>query len=93
MWVSGETLTLEYETATLAQYRMATEADGRTVKEIDEPRLYATGHGSPQPFLPQMADLDWRPAQRLVPYRARRQRRDDGRQEQLPVPEPDAQGG
>jgi hypothetical protein len=93
VWVDGETLTLEYATDTLAQYRVATEAGGRGLKEVDEPRLYATDHASPQPFLPELADLDWRPAQRLAPYRPRRQRRDDGVQERLPVPESDGQAG
>ena len=93
VWVDGETLTVEFATETLAQYRVAVAADGRGLKEVDEPRLYATEHASPQPFLPEMAGLAWRPAQRLAPYRPRRQRRDAGRQERLPVPEPDAQAG
>ena len=63
------------------------------MKEVDEPRLYETGHASPQPFLPELAELDWRPAQRLAPYRPRRQRRAEGTQERLPVPEPDARAG
>ena len=93
MWVDGETLTLEYATDTLARYRVAIEADGRRLKEFDEPRLYATAHASPQPFLPELEGLDWRLAQRLAPYRPRRPRRDAGRQERLPVPEPDAATG
>ena len=93
VWVWDETVTVEYATETLAQYRVATEAGGRGLKEVDEPRLYATGHASPQPFLPELADLDWRPAQRLAPYRPRRRRRDDGVQERLPVPQPDGQAG
>lgn len=93
VWVDGETLTLEYATDTLARYRVATEADGRGLREVDEPRLYETGHASPQPFLPELEGLDWRPAQRLAPYRPRRPRRDAGRQERLPVPEPDERAG
>jgi hypothetical protein len=93
VWVDGETLTIEYAADTLAQYRVTTEADGRRLKGVDEPRLFATGRQSPQPFLPELEGLDWRPAQRLAPYRPRRPRRDDGRQERLPVPEPDAATG
>jgi hypothetical protein len=72
---------------------VTTEADGRGLEEVDEPRLYATGHASPQPFLPELEGLDWRPAQRLAPYRPRRQRSGEGRQERLVVPEPDATTG
>jgi hypothetical protein len=63
------------------------------LKEVDEPRLYATGHASPQPFLPELAELDWWPAQRLAPYRPRRQRRGEGTQGRLLVLEPDAATG
>jgi len=93
VWVDGETLTLEYATDTLAQYHATAEADGRRLKEVDGPRLYETEHASPQPFLPELAQLDWRPARRLAPYRPRRQRRPEGTQERLPVPEPDARAG
>ena len=83
MWVDGETLTLEYATDTLAQYRVAVEADGRRLKEIDEPRFFATGHASPQPFLAPLGEVVWHPAQRLTPYRARRRRSGEGQQERL----------
>jgi hypothetical protein len=63
--------------------RVALEADGRRLKEVDEPRLFATAHASPPPFLPELEGLDWRLAQRLAPYRARRKRRDEGTQERL----------
>jgi hypothetical protein len=93
VWLWNETLTIEYQTTALAQYRVAFEADGHRVQAVDEPRLYATGHASPQPFLAPLDESDWYPAQRLAPYRSRRQRRDDAAQERLPVPEPDAQAG
>ena len=41
-----------------------------------------TGHASPQPFLP-LEEVEWHPAQRLAPYRPRRRRRGEGRQEPL----------
>jgi len=83
VWVHGETLTLEYETETLAQYRVALAANGRGLKEVGEPRFFATGHGSPQPFLSPLDEVEWQPARRLPPYRARRGRAGAGRQEQL----------
>ena len=93
VWVDGETLTLEYATDTLAQYRVAYEPDGRRLREVAEPRLFATDHTSPQPFLAPLDEVEWHPAQRLAPYRPRRQRRDQGTQERLLVPEPDAAVG
>src|SRR5262249_27497815 len=93
VWVDGEQLTVEYATDTLAQYRATVAADGRRLKEVDEPRLYATVHASPQPFLPGLADLDWRPVRRLAPYRARRRRQAGAQQERLLAPETDAATG
>jgi transposase len=72
VWVDGETLTLEYATDTLAQYRVGLEADGRRLREVAEPRFFATRYASPQPFLAGMTEVEWHPAQRLAPYRPRR---------------------
>ena len=83
VWVSGETLTVEYETETLAHYRVALEADGRGLKEVTEPRFLATDHGSPQPFLPLVDEVAWEPAQRLSPYRSRHMHVAASRQEPL----------
>lgn len=83
VWMWQGTLTLEYEAETLAQYRVALEADGRHLREVDEPRLFATGHPSPQPWLPPLAELPWQEAARLVPYRPRR--RHGGVSEQAPL--------
>jgi putative transposase len=93
VWVNEATLTLEYATDTLAQYRVTYESDGRRLREVAEPRLFATDHASPQPFLPDVAEVEWRPAQRLAPCRPRRPRRGDGKQAPLVVPEPAAQTG
>jgi hypothetical protein len=83
VWVTGESLTLAYETATLAQYRVALEADGRHLRDVTEPRFFPTDHGSPQPLLPVVDAVAWEPARRLPPYRARRPRGSAGRQERL----------
>ncbi|MDP9358109.1 MAG: helix-turn-helix domain-containing protein [Chloroflexota bacterium] len=93
VWVDRETLTLEYETETLARYRVALETDGHGLREVEEPRFFATGHASPQAFLPPLEETEWHPAQRLTPYRPRRQRRGDGTQERLLVPETEAESG
>jgi hypothetical protein len=93
VWVDGETLTVEYATDTLAQYHATIAADGLRLKEVDEPRLFATVHASPQPFLPDLAEVDWRPVQRLAPYRARRRRQAGAQQERLLASEPGAATG
>jgi len=72
VWVNDATLTVEYASETLAQYRVMLEDDGHHLREVAEPRLYPTDHGSPQPFLPVFDTLAWNPARRLVPYRPRR---------------------
>jgi len=83
VWLWNETLTIEYETAALAQYRVAFEADGQRVREVAEPRFYATGYASPQPFLAPLEEVAWLAAQRLIPYRSCRRR--NGGQPQLPL--------
>ena len=93
VWVRDETLTIEYATETLAQYRVQYEADGRRLQEVTEPRLFATDHASPQPFLAPLETVEWHPAQRLAPYRPRRTRRGEGWQAPLLPLEPGAAAG
>jgi hypothetical protein len=83
VWVWDETVTIEHPTATLAQYRVAYEADRHHLREVGEPRLYATLAGAPQPFLPLCEAAAWEPARRLLPYRPRRRRVTVGRQASL----------
>jgi hypothetical protein len=83
VWVWDETLTIEYEAEILAHNRVAFEAGGRGLRDVDEPRLYATGHASPQPFLSSLDETAWHPARRLAPYCPRRKRVGAGRQERL----------
>lgn len=87
VWVWDETLTIEHAAATLAQYRVAVEADGRRLREVADPRFFPTSHGSPQPFLAPLEETAWHPAQRLAPYRPRRTR--VAAEQQAPLPEPD----
>jgi hypothetical protein len=83
VWVWDETLTIEHAAETLAQYRVALEADGRRLREVAEPRFFPTSHASLQPFLAPLEDTAWHPAQRLVPYCPRRQRAATGQQQRL----------
>jgi len=83
VWLDGETLTVEYATEALAQYRVAYESDGRRLRKVDEPRLFPTRYPSPQPFLPPLDEITWYPAQRLVPYRLRRTHSGEGLQTPL----------
>lgn len=83
VWVHGETLTLEFETETLAQYPVALEADGAGLREVGAPRFFPTDHGSPQPFLPALEAAGWQPARRLASYRPRRRR--DEHEAQAPL--------
>lgn len=91
--MDGKTLTLEYAAETLAQYRVVVEADGRRLREVHEPRFFATGHASPQPFLAPLDETEWRPAQRLAPYRSRRPCRAAVEQASLPEPNRESAGG
>jgi Integrase core domain len=93
VWVWDETVTVEYAAETLAQYPVAFEADGRHLREVGEPRFYATDHASPQPFLPPLEETAWHPARRLAPYRPRRRRADAGAQGRLFDPEREARTG
>ncbi len=83
MWVWDETVTVECASDTLAQSRVTYEADGHHLREVNEPRLYATCHASPQPFLSPLDEVEWHPAQRLAPYRPRQKRGDAAQQERL----------
>jgi hypothetical protein len=49
------------------------ESDGRRLREVNEPRCFATAHRSPQPFLAPPEEAAWHPARRLAPDRTRRQ--------------------
>ena len=69
VWVLGETLTVEYAAEALAQYRIAYAPDGRQIRDITEPRLFANRHSSSQPFLASLETVPWRPALRLPGYR------------------------
>ena len=91
VWVLGETLSIEYATATLAQYTVAYGPDERQIRRVTAPRLFATQHPSPQPYLPPLEALPWQSALRLPPYRPRRARPRAGRPGQAPLFPPDTE--
>ncbi|HEX5502182.1 MAG TPA: hypothetical protein VFW96_06140 [Thermomicrobiales bacterium] len=74
---------VEHATDTLAQYRVAYAPDDRHIRDITDPRLFETRYPSPQPFLGNLAALEWLPALRLPPYQARRKCAGAGTQERL----------
>ncbi len=93
VWLCGETLTIEYATEALAQYRVSLEEDEQRIRDASEARLFVTGHASPQPFLSSLDEVVWHPAQRLAPYRPRRRRDGEGKQEPLFTVEDEAAFG
>ncbi|MGH2534430.1 MAG: hypothetical protein ACRDJW_19350 [Thermomicrobiales bacterium] len=62
---------------------MSTETDGRRPRAVGEPRFFPHRHPSRQPFLLPLEETDWHPAQPVAPYRPRRTRSSDERQEPL----------
>ena len=70
--MSGEALTVAYGEEALAQYRVGYAPEASRIAALTDGRLFATRHPSPQPFLPGLGDVDWRPAMPLRPYAARR---------------------
>jgi hypothetical protein len=93
VWVWDGTVTIEYAADTLAQYPVTVEADGHRLRDVGEPHLFPHRHPSPQPFLPRLEEMEWHPARRLAPYRSRRSRVAEGRQEPLFSDEPGAAVG
>ena len=57
-----------------AQYTVASAPDGRHIRAVKDPRLFATRYPAPQPFLPALARMGRQPALRLPAYVARRPR-------------------
>jgi len=74
VWLFGETLTLEYTDTALAQYKVAYEPDERHIRALTEPLLFPSRFPSPQPFLWDMNEVEWRVVMRLRPYKQRQKR-------------------
>ncbi len=93
VWICGETVTVEYAAEALAQYQAAFETDERRIREIGAAQLFPTRFPSPQPFLPLLAETEWRTALRLARYRPRRRRHANGNQAPLFAVDPDVAAG
>jgi hypothetical protein len=72
VWLCGETITLEHEDEPLSQFTVQFAPDKRHFTEVRDPRLFETRFASPQPFLWDMSDIEWRLVRRARPYRLRR---------------------
>jgi len=71
VWLYETTLTVEFGDEVLAQYRVAYQPDKRHLVGVDEPRLFATPHRSPQPPLWPLGDGEWLKVLRLPEYASR----------------------
>jgi putative transposase len=78
VWLFGEVLSVTFEDATLAQYQVHYDSKTHGIAGLTDPRLFETGHASPQPYLWDVGDVDWHLVQRLRPYRARTKRDGSG---------------
>jgi hypothetical protein len=74
VWLCGETITLEHDDEPLSQFTAHFAPDKRHFTEVSDPRLFETRFESPQPFLWDMSDIEWRLVRRARPYRLRRKR-------------------
>ena len=93
VWVWDETVTVADAAETLAEDPVTVEAAGQRRRDVGEPRLSATGHASPPPFLSPLDAVAWHPARRLAPARPRRPRAGAGPQARRFDPDPDARTG
>ncbi len=83
VWLFGEVLTVAFDDDTLAQYHVRYEPDERRIQALTEGRLFETRYPSPQPFLWELADVEWHTVLRLDPYREQRHPVTTGVQERL----------
>jgi putative transposase len=74
VWLCGETVTIEHDDEPLSQFTIHFAPDKKHFLNVDDPRLFETRFVSPQPFLWDMADVEWRLVRRARPYRVRRKR-------------------
>jgi hypothetical protein len=77
-------LTVQFAAEPLAQYRVAYERDHQRLRDLSEPRLFATRYRSPQPPLLELRAEDWRLMFRL-PDPAPRRRQHPAPLVQLPL--------
>jgi transposase InsO family protein len=75
VWLAEEYLTVQFAAEPLAQYRVTYARDHRGLRELSEPRVFATQYRSPQPPLLELRTEDWRLMFRLPDPAPRRRRR------------------
>ncbi|MCA1670103.1 MAG: helix-turn-helix domain-containing protein [Thermomicrobia bacterium] len=76
VWLYGETLTLEYADELLAQYRVRYQPDKAHLRNVAEPRLFATPYQSPQLSLWELSDAEWLKIMRRPDYAPRKARQE-----------------
>ncbi len=74
VWLYGENLTVHFAEEPLAQYKVAYANAGTQLRQITEPRLFATPFPSPQMFLWEHGLRDWHLVLRLPEYSVRQSR-------------------
>jgi putative transposase len=84
VWLAEEYLTVQFAAEPLAQYRVAYERDHTGLRDLTEPRLFATRYRSPQLPLLKLRTEDWRLMFRL-PAPVPRRRRQPAPLVQLPL--------
>jgi len=67
----------------LTQFAVETVPDTRPIRVVTDVRLFETDFASPQPFLPDLGDVEWQLAVRVREYALRRKRVVVGKQERL----------
>jgi len=88
VWVYDGSLTVEYQTVTLAQYSVELQEDRKQIKQVSNPRLAQTPFRSPQLTLIDVGPDEWRLDFRAPSYQPRRRIRRIEGLVQLPLFDP-----
>lgn len=83
VWLSEDTLAVEYADETLAIYKIKYQPDHKHLIDVAEPQLFQTPHHSQQLHLWELGDDEWLKMFRLPDYAPRRKSIADG--EQVPL--------
>lgn len=75
IWVHGEALTLEYQETPLSQYTVRYQPDKKHLKEVPTSRRFTTPYASPQGWLWELDETQWKLATRLPDYAPRKRRK------------------
>lgn len=83
VWRCGDSLLVEHQDVPLSHFAIEVVPDTRLIRAITDARLFETGFVSPQPFLPDLGEVEWRLAMRVRRYAVRRKRAPTGTQGRL----------